>query len=303
MIDLSGKVAVVTGSGRGLGLAYVQALAAAGAAVVVNDVDADASEEAVAGINRAGGQAVTEVVPVGDTEAADRLVGRAVEEFGRLDVMCTNAGILRDRTLKNMSDEDFDLVVRTHLRGTFTCGRAAAARFREQRSGGRLVLVGSPAGQRGNFGQTNYAGAKAAIAAITWTWAMELAKDEITVNAVIPVALTRMAATIPALKEVAEAVERGEPVPAEMRRTGLGLTEDVAPLVVFLASDASAGITGQCIGIGGDKLSLWSRPVELVQATREGGWDPESIAESFLPIFGASLQGPRRMPGIEAPGR
>lgn len=296
MIDLSGKVAVVTGSGRGLGLAYAKALAQAGAAVVVNDIDADVANEAVAGIKAAGGQAACEVVPVGDTEAADRLVARAVEEFGRLDLMCTNAGILRDRTLKNMTDEDFDLVVHTHLRGTFTCGRAAAARFREQRSGGRLVLVGSPAGQRGNFGQTNYSGAKAAIAAITWTWAMELARDEITVNAIIPVAITRMAATIPALREVVEAVERGEPVPAAMRRSGLGLAEDVAPLVVFLASDASAGITGQCIGVGGDKLSLWSRPTELVQAVRDGGWDPETIAESFQSVFGAHLQGDRPRP-------
>lgn len=297
MIDLSGKVAVVTGSGRGLGLAYAKALAAAGAAVVVNDVDADVAEQAVAEITGAGGQAVAEVVPVGETEAADRLVARAVEEFGRLDVMCTNAGILRDRTLKNMSDEDFDLVIRTHLRGTFTCGRAAAARFREQQSGGRLVLIGSPAGQQGNFGQTNYAGAKAAIAAITWTWAMELARDGITVNAVIPVALTRMVATIPALKEAAEAAERGEPVPAEMRRSGLGLTDDVAPLVVFLASDASAGVTGQCIGMGGDKVSLWSRPAEIAQANREGGWTPEALAESFLPIFGKSLQAPRSAAG------
>ncbi len=299
MLDLSGKVAVVTGSGRGLGLAYAKALAAAGAAVVVNDIDADVAQDAVADIAKAGGQAVAEVVPVGTTEAADRLVGRAVEEFGRLDVMCTNAGILRDRTLKNMTDEDFDLVIDTHLRGTFTCGRAAAARFREQGGGGRLVLIGSPAGQQGNFGQTNYAGAKAAIATICWTWAMELARDEITVNAVIPIALTRMAATIPALREVVEALERGEPVPPAMRRSGFGMPEDVAPLVVFLASDASAGITGQCIGIGGDKLSLWSRPAEIVQAVREGGWSPEAIAESFEPVFGARLQGkpPRPAPG------
>jgi NAD(P)-dependent dehydrogenase (short-subunit alcohol dehydrogenase family) len=303
MLDLSGKVAVVTGSGRGLGLAYAKALAAAGAAVVVNDIDADVAEEAVGAIRSAGGHAVAEVVAVGETEAAERLVRRAVEEYGRLDVMVTNAGILRDRTLKNMSDEDFDLVIRTHLRGTFTCGRAAAARMREQGEGGRLVLVGSPAGQQGNFGQTNYAGAKAAIAAIAWTWAMELARDEITVNAVIPVALTRMVATIPGLKEAVEAVERGEPVPASMRRSGLGTTDDVAPLVVFLASDASAKVTGQCIGIGGDKLALWSRPAEIVQAFSEGGWDPEQIAESFEPIFGPSLQGKRPGPGQQAAKR
>ncbi|MGH8979632.1 MAG: SDR family NAD(P)-dependent oxidoreductase [Acidimicrobiales bacterium] len=293
MIDLSGKVAVVTGSGRGLGLAYAKALSGAGAALVVNDVEADVAEQAVAQIEASGGKAVAEVVPVGTAEAADRLVARAVDEYGRLDVMCTNAGILRDRTLKNMSDEDFDLVIHTHMRGTFTCGRAAAARFREQGSGGRVIVVGSPAGQQGNFGQTNYAGAKAAIAAICWTWAMELARDEITVNAVIPVALTRMVATIPALRDVADAVERGEPIPPAMRRSGLGMPEDVAPLVVFLASDEAAGITGQCIGIGGDKLSLWSRPAEVVQALREGGWSAEDIGEAFEPVFGPSLQGGR----------
>lgn len=293
MVDLSGKVAVVTGSGRGLGLAYAKALATAGAAVVVSDVDADVAEDAVTDITKSGGQAVAEVIAVGSSEAADRLVNRAVAEFGRLDVMCTNAGILRDRTLKNMTDEDFDAVIETHLRGTFTCGRAAAARFREQGRGGRLILVGSPAGQRGSFGQTNYAGAKAAIAAICWTWAMELARDGVTVNAVIPVALTRMAATIPSLRHVAEAVDRGEPVPLDLRRSGLGLPEDVAPLVVFLAADEAATITGQCIGIGGDKLSLWSRPAEIVQAVRDGGWSAEEIAEMFEPVFLASLQGGR----------
>lgn len=293
MIDLSGKVAVVTGSGRGLGLAYAKALAAAGAAVVMNDVDADVAEQAVGDVVKAGGTAVAEVVPVGSAGAADRLVDRAVEEFGRLDVMCTNAGILRDKTLKNMTDEDFDLVIETHLRGTFTCGRAAAARLREQGGGGRIIVVGSPAGQQGNFGQTNYAGAKAAIAAICWTWAMELARDGITVNALIPVALTRMVATIPALRDVAEAVERGEPIPPAMRRSGLGMPEDVAPLVVFLASDEAATITGQCIGIGGDKLSMWSRPAEVVQVIREGGWSAEAIAEVFDPVLRPSMQGPR----------
>jgi NAD(P)-dependent dehydrogenase (short-subunit alcohol dehydrogenase family) len=288
-VRLDGKVAVVTGSGRGLGQAYAVALAAAGAAVVINDIDADVAEETAARIRQAGGQVTTAVVPVGSTAAADELVGRAVDEFGRLDIMCTNAGVLRDRTLKNMSDEDFDLVIETHLRGTFTCGRAAAARFREQGEGGRLILVGSPAGQRGNFGQTNYAAAKAGIVAIAWTWAMELAKDQITVNAVIPVALTRMAATIPRLREVAAAAEHGEPVPADLRERGLGMAVDVAPLVVYLASEAAAGITGQAIGLGGDKLTLWGRPTETSELFRPGGWDVDGIAASFGPAFDGAL--------------
>jgi NAD(P)-dependent dehydrogenase (short-subunit alcohol dehydrogenase family) len=140
VISLEGKVAVVTGSGRGLGRAYARALAAAGAAVVVNDVDSELASETAREIVNAGGRATLAVVAVGSTEAADQLVDHAVQDFGRLDVMCTNAGILRDRTLKNMTDEDFDLVVETHLRGTFTCGRSAVARFRVQGDGGRLIL-------------------------------------------------------------------------------------------------------------------------------------------------------------------
>ena len=124
-------------------------------------------------------------------------MARAVEEFGRLDVMVTNAGVLRDKVLWKMTEEDFDLVVDTHLRGTFTCARAAAIRMREQGDGGRIVVVGSPAGQYGNFGQTNYAAAKAGIVAFARTWALELARSSITVNAIVPTAWTQMTATIP----------------------------------------------------------------------------------------------------------
>src|SRR4051794_29099187 len=140
-MDLTGKVAVVTGSGQGLGLAYARALAAAGAAVVVNDVNADAAESAAKDIASSGGTAVAEVVAVGTSAAADALVNRAVTEFGQLDVMVTNAGILRDRTLWKMTDDDFDAVIQTHLRGTFTCARAAALHFRERGAGGRLILA------------------------------------------------------------------------------------------------------------------------------------------------------------------
>lgn len=290
MITLDGKVAVVTGSGRGLGKAYAMALARAGAAVVVNDVDAEPAGQAAEAITAAGGRAHAVPVAVGPTEAAEQLVAEAVARFGRLDIMCTNAGVLRDRSLKNMSDQDFDAVVETHLRGTFTCGRAAAARFREQGTGGRLILVGSPAGQRGNFGQTNYAAVKAGIVAIAWTWALELARDNVTVNAVVPVALTRMVASIPKLAEAVAAAERGEPVPDELRRTGLGTPEDVAALVVYLASDAAAHVTGQALGLAGFKLSLWSRPTELVRVLREGGWTPDTIAETVDAAFASSFQ-------------
>jgi NAD(P)-dependent dehydrogenase (short-subunit alcohol dehydrogenase family) len=270
---LDGKVAIVTGSGRGLGRAYAAALAQAGAKVVVNDVDGDAARAVAEEI---GG--VAEVCPVGSTEAADALVARAVEAFGRLDVMVTNAGVLRDKVLWKMTDEDFDLVVDTHLRGTFTCARAAAVRMREQGDGGRIVVVGSPAGQYGNFGQTNYAAAKAGIVAFARTWALELARARITVNAIVPTAWTRMTETIPIY---APLVGR-DAFPAEVRQEhALGSPEDCAPLVVFLASEAAAAVTGQAIGIGGDRLSLYSHPAEVAFELREGGWTAEQIAAAW----------------------
>lgn len=296
---LDGKVAVVTGSGRGIGRGYAEALADAGCAVVVNDVDADVAEEVVSAIAARGGRAVAEVVPVGSAEAADRLVGRAVESFGRLDIMCTNAGILRDRVLWNMSDEDFDVVIETHLRGTFTCARAAVRQMRRQneaageggRKGGRIVVVSSIAGQRGNFGQTNYAAAKAGIAAFARTWAMELARFEITVNAIVPNALTRMVATIPGMAELVAAAERGEPLPDSIRKgLGMGLPHEVAPLLVFLCSDQAQTITGQAIGLGGDKLSLWAHPKEVAVAYRDGGWTADQIAEVWSTSVGQQLE-------------
>lgn len=290
-MDISGKVAVVTGSGQGLGLAYASALAEAGAAVVVNDVDDEKASAAAEQIEASGGKATAVGIPVGDAEAAEKLVSTAVDTYGRLDVMVTNAGILRDRTLWNMSDDDFDDVIRVHLRGTFTCARAAAIHFREAGEGGRLILAGSPAGQRGNFGQTNYAAAKAGIAAMARTWAMELARARVTVNAIIPNAVTAMTATVPFLAPFAEMVERGDPIPTEVRRAiSFGTPEDCAGLVVFLASDAASDISGQCIGIGGDRLSLWSHPAEVRSAFRDGGWDADAIADVFATTVGESLE-------------
>ncbi|MDR6317693.1 SDR family NAD(P)-dependent oxidoreductase [Actinoplanes couchii] len=270
----------MTGSGRGLGLAYARALAGAGASVVVNDVDPAVVDAAVADI---GGRTVGVAAAVGDTATADLLVTTAVQTLGRLDVLITNAGVLRDRVLWKMTDDDFDTVIGVHLRGTFTCARAAAIRMREQGDGGRIILIGSPAGQRGNFGQTNYAAAKAGIAAMARTWALELARSAITVNAVIPVAATEMTRTIPAFAPVIEEWERtGAPFPARLRHDeGFGTVEDVTGLITFLASDASKEITGQAIGIGGDKLALWSHPAEKEARFHDGGWTADEIAAGW----------------------
>ena len=289
-IRLDGKVAIVTGSGRGLGLAFARAMAKAGASVVVNDVDEAIAQSAVEAVASEGGTAVAEVVPVGTAEAAERLVRRAVDSFGRLDILCANAGVVRDRVLWNMSDEEFDLVVKTHLYGTFTCVREAVKHMRAKGEGGRIVLVSSIAGQRGNFGQTNYSAAKAGIAAMARTWALECARANITVNAIVPVAMTAMLATIPALAKVVEGVQRGDPIPAKVRQLGFGSAEDVAPLVVYLASDAAQGVSGQCIGIGGDKIALWSHPQEVRTALREGGWSVDTIAAAWGTTIGRELQ-------------
>ena len=280
--SLDGKVAVVTGSGRGLGRAYAVALAGSGASVVVNDLDESAAKETVDAIASAGGRAVAEIAAVGDTASAEALVERAVREFGRLDIMVTNAGVLRDKVLWKMSDEDFDLVVRTHLRGTFTCARAAAIRMREQGEGGRIIVVGSPAGQFGNFGQTNYAASKAGIVSFARTWAMELGRAGVTVNAIVPTAWTRMTASIPIYEPLVDRVEAGDELPRDVRREhAIGMPDDCAPLVVFLASEAAAGVTGQAIGIGGDRLTLYTHPAEAAVEFRDGGWTAEEIAQAW----------------------
>jgi len=291
-MNLSGKVAIVTGGGRGLGLAYAQALAGAGAAVVVNDVDPAAAEAAATLITEAGGRAVGQAGAIGTAEVADALVQRAVTEFGRLDILVANAGVLRDTVLWKMTDEQFDTVIGVHLRGTFTCARAAAIRFREQGSGGRIICIGSPTGQVGNFGQTNYAAAKAGIVGMVRTWAMELARANVTVNAVIPVAATGMTETVPFLKPYVDALAAGEPLPPYARRElGFGPPQDAAGLVVFLASDDSAGVTGQAIGIGGDRLALWTHPVETVVEFADGtGWKAEDIAKAWPESFADRLQ-------------
>jgi len=290
-MSLEGKVAIVTGSGRGLGLAYAQELARQGAAVVVNDVDETAAADAVASIEAAGGRAVAVAAPVGPTETAQRLVQTAVDTFGRLDILVTNAGVLRDTVLWKMSDDDFDTVIGVHLRGTFTCVREAATYMRANEIPGRIICIGSPTGQRGNFGQTNYAAAKAGIVGMVRTWAMELKKAGITANAVIPVAATAMTATVPYFAAAVEADAKGEPMPAFFRHDlGFGTSEDVAGLIAYLASDDAAGVTGQAIGIGGDRIQLWSHPEPVITAYHEGGWSYATLQDEFPSLIGEHQQ-------------
>ncbi|GGC96386.1 dehydrogenase [Tersicoccus solisilvae] len=289
-MSLQGKTAIVTGSGQGLGLAYAAELARQGAAVVINDVRQDVADAAVATITGAGGKAVAVVAPVGSTETAQQLVRAAVDTFGGLDILVTNAGVLRDKSLLKMTDEDFDVVIDVHLRGTFTCVREAYAYFKEHGVAGRIITIGSPTGQYGNFGQTNYAAAKAGIVGMVRTWALEMKKAGVTANAVIPVAATAMTKTVPYFAAAVEADERGEAMPPFFRHDlGFGTADDVAGLVAYLASDDAASITGQAIGAGGDRLQLFSHPTAVVTEYREGGWTYDALREQFPTIAEGKL--------------
>jgi len=240
---LQGKAAVVTGGGRGIGRAIAELLAVEGAAVVVNDLgtavdgagaSAEVADEVVDAIRRRGGRAVANHDSVTDLQAAERLIATAVKEFGALDVLVNNAGILRDRMLFNMTEAEWDAVIAVHLKGTFNCTRHAAVQMRQQRRG-RIISISSTSGVYGNSGQANYGAAKDGIAGLVRVAARDLGRYGITVNAVCPGAMTRMAQTVPrTAREVRTA--RG-------LETGLGEQafplshfgpENVAPFVAWL---------------------------------------------------------------------
>ncbi|MDT7839266.1 SDR family oxidoreductase [Streptomyces justiciae] len=270
---LAGKVVAVTGAGRGIGRAVAIAAAAEGAWVVVNDygVSVDGSsptsevaEGVVKEIVAAGGEAVAVADDVSTMAGGQRIVDVALSSYGRLDGVVCVAGILRERMLFNMTEEEWDSVVATHLKGTFTLFRAASAVMRKQRGG---TLIGFTSGNhQGSVSQANYSAAKGGIISLVRSAALGLHKYGVTANAVAPVARTRMSAGVPM-----ELAEIGEP-------------EDVAALVVYLLSDQAreGGVTGQVYTIAGAKLAVWAQPRELRAAYAVGGWTPEAIAE-FLP--------------------
>jgi NAD(P)-dependent dehydrogenase (short-subunit alcohol dehydrogenase family) len=267
---LAGKVVAVTGAGRGIGRAVALAAAAEGARVVVNDygVSIEGSEPTsevaaavVKEIEAAGGEAVAVADDVSTMAGGQRIVDTAVETYGRLDGVVCVAGILRERMLFNMTEEEWDPVVATHLKGTFTVFRAASALMRKQRSG---TLIGFTSGNhQGSVSQANYSAAKGGIISLVRSAALGLHRYGVTANAVAPVARTRMSANVPMeLKEI------GEP-------------EDVAALVVYLLSDRAREerITGQVYTVAGPKIAVWAQPRELRSAHAEGSWTPERIAE------------------------
>jgi len=282
---LEGRVAVVTGSGRGLGREFALCLAREGAAVVINDVGVslrgDSTEEDPAGsvvaeIEALGGRAVAARDSVADFDAAGRIVGAAVDAFGRIDIVVNNAGIVRDRTLVKMDESDFDAVIGTHLKGTFNITRHAAPLMKEA-GYGRIVNITSSAGLRGNFGQTNYGAAKAGIMGMTFVWALELARSGITVNALAPAGVTRMTADLSDPDAVAA-------MPATLDPS---LN---APLVAYLASEQAGHVNGQVFGRTDYSFTIFQHPRQIAWMHREGGWDVQGVAEQFDTMLGQHLQ-------------
>ena len=248
---LAGKRCIVTGAGGGIGRAVALAFAVEGARVVVNDVDKDAAEEVVALI---GSSAVVNHEAIGSVAAAEALVGTAMDAFGGVDVLVNNAGILRDRMLHKMSEEDFDRVIEVHLKGTWACGRAVVQQWRplakkESESGEpvhrKIINVTSASGLIGAVGQSNYAAAKMGILGLTKTWAKELGPLAINVNAIAPAALTAM--TEPLLEDPETANKRL----ARFALGRYGAPDEIAPSFVFLSSPESDYITGQVLCVDG----------------------------------------------------
>src|SRR5580698_6848816 len=279
---LNDRVAAVTGAGRGIGRDIARCLAAEGAKVVVNDVGVslggdgtgeDPAAQVCKEIEAAGGSAVPNYDSVSDFEGAGRIIASAVDTFGQIDILVNNAGIVRDRTLVKMDEADYDAVIAVHQKGTFNTVRHAAPLMKEA-GYGRIINITSSAGLRGNFGQTNYGAAKAAIMGMTFVWAVELGKYGITVNALAPSGTTRMT----------EGLYKGEEPPAN-ENPALN-----APMVAFLASEAASFVNGQVLGRTGYGYTLFQTPRQVATMWQDGGWTPQEVADHFHEVLGQHLQ-------------
>jgi NAD(P)-dependent dehydrogenase (short-subunit alcohol dehydrogenase family) len=276
-------VVIVTGAGRGIGRGHALEFARQGAKVIVNDLGAERdgtgsssgpAGEVVDEIRAMGGEAIVDGADVSDFEAARELVQKAIDEFGTLDVVVNNAGILRDRMLTNMAEEEWDAVMKVHLKGTFATSRWAAAYWRDKSKAGeavdaRIINTSSPSGLFGNVGQTNYSAAKAGIAAFTITASLELGRYGVTVNAMSPAALTRMTEDLGGGNRPAPEEGKFNPMDAD----------NIAPIVVFLGSPASKDITGRVFMTVGGSIIVgegWERGPSL---QKDGRWDPAELVE------------------------
>jgi NAD(P)-dependent dehydrogenase (short-subunit alcohol dehydrogenase family) len=285
---LDGKVVAVTGAGRGIGRGEALLAAAEGARVVVNDVGGDwdgsgrdprPATEVAEEIRAAGGEAVAHHEDISEPDGAASLVALAIDTWGRIDALVNNAGILRDRMIFNMSVEEWDAVIRVHLRGTFLCTQRVCSHWRDRsktgdEASGAIVNTSSTSGLLGIPGQANYGAAKAGIAAFTQIVSMEMARYGVRVNAIAPGARTRM--TEKTFGDLRTPTGDFDPL----------APENVAPLVVYLCSGASSAITGQVFGITGGLVQLYRGWTPVAEEDREGRWTPAELADRVPALFG-----------------
>ena len=284
---LEDKVVLVTGAGRGIGREMALMMAGHGARVVVNDpgVSLDGKDETdgpanevVRDIKAAGGEAVADYGSVSEAASARAMVQRAVDTFGRIDVVVNNAGILRDVIFHKMTDEDWDAVIKVHLYGSYYVSRAAAEHFRRQESGAFIHMT-STSGLVGNPGQANYSAAKMGIIGLSKSLALDMAKFNVRSNCISPFAWSRMVGSIPNTPD------------QEERLKGLRmLTPDkIAPVAVFLASEDAAEVNGQIFAVRGNEIFLMSQPRPIRQIHKSDGWGLGDLANVMLPAFKSSL--------------
>ncbi|HEX8001812.1 MAG TPA: SDR family NAD(P)-dependent oxidoreductase [Mycobacteriales bacterium] len=270
---MDGKVAIVTGAGRGIGRGEALLLAQEGARVVVNELDADAGQAVVDEIVSNGGEAALNTGDCSEVDGAEALVNQAVETFGGLDALVNNAGILRDRTLVKMTPEEWDAVIKVHLRGHYAPTHFACAWWKENARPGHVVCTASTSGLLGNFGQINYGTAKAGIAAFAAIAAQEMWRYNVTVNAIAPAARTRMTEGAYGTIETSDDFDFWHP-------------DNVAPMVVYLCSDASSHISGKTFGVQGNAVELYQPWTSFSEIVSDGGrWEPGDLAKRVDELF------------------
>ena len=297
---LKDKVAVVTGAGRGVGRGIALLMADEGAKVVVNDLgggtdgsgaSTSPADEVVAEIKKMGGEAVANYDSVATVEGGENIIKTAVDNFGRIDILVNNAGILRDRMVFNMSPEEWDAVIKVHLYGVFNCTKPAAILMRQQRSG-RIISMTSTSGITGNAGQANYGAAKAGIAGFTRVCARDLGRYGITVNSIAPGAATRMTVS-PEMEEALERrVQRGEITAEQAAARRPADPDDVAPLAIFLATDAAANINGCVFGAAGGRIDLYPHLVPIKSIYKDGRWTPDELDKLIPATLAVGLVNP-----------